>query len=112
MCCVLNGTPYIPAGTCSWVLIRYYFDYEVARIWRSRVRETSRHDLSVQRPFPVFGGATWAGSVPWHVVLDQAKAHANSYAAVRSCRRPERRPRAAASGYDPYRSSHSCGPEE
>ena len=32
------------------VLIRYYFDYEWARIWQSGVLETSRHDRSVQRP--------------------------------------------------------------
>src|SRR4029434_8921923 len=65
-----------------WVLICYHFDYEAARIWRSRVLETSRHDLSVQRPFQVFGGATWAGSVPGHVVPDQAETRANSCAAV------------------------------
>src|SRR6516162_2375742 len=92
-----------PQRAC-WVLIRYHSDYEVARIWWSKVRETSRHDLSVQRPFQGFGGATWAGSVPWHVVPDPAETCANSCAAVRSCRRPERRPRAAASGCDPYRS--------
>ena len=91
-----------------WVLIRYHFDYEAARIWRSRVLETSRHDLSVQRPFQVFGGATWAGSVPWHVVPDQAEARANSCAAVRSCRKPARRPRAASSGGDPYSNSSLC----
>src|SRR5262245_53920578 len=93
------------------VLIRYHFDYEAARIWRSRVLETSRHDLSVQRPFQVCGGATWAGSVPRHVVPDQAKARANSCAAVRSCRKPERRPRAASSGSNPYRNSSFCEPE-
>src|SRR5262245_12636213 len=46
----------VDAAIARMVLIRYYFDYEAARIWRSRVLETSRHDRSVQRPFQVFGG--------------------------------------------------------
>src|SRR2546423_5254716 len=103
--------PWFDQETHFLVLIRYYFDYEVARIWRSGALETSRHDRSVQRPFQVFGGATWAGSVPRWVTPDQAEVHANSYAAGRSCRRPERAPRVASCGCDPYRSSCSCAPE-
>src|SRR5438552_19116268 len=93
------------------VLIRYYFDYERARIWRSGALETSRHDRSVQRPCRGFGGATWAGSVLRRVAPDQTEARANSYAVGRSCRRPERAPYAASCGCDPYRSSHSYAPE-
>ena len=37
-------------GLKRGALIRYYFDYERARIWRLRALETSRHDRSVQRP--------------------------------------------------------------
>src|SRR5215212_2005249 len=101
----------ISAGICAGVLIRYYFDYERARIWQSGVLETSRHDRSVQRPFQGFGGATWAGSVLRRVTPDQPEVRANSYAVGRSCRRPERAPRVASSGCDPYRSSRPCAPE-
>src|SRR5215472_7393443 len=93
------------------VLIRYYFDYERARIWRSGALETSRHDQSVQQPCQEFGGATWAGSVLRRVAPDQTEVRANSYAVGRSCRRPERAPRVASSGCDPYRSSRFCAPE-
>src|SRR5882672_11950632 len=96
-----------PSCSLVWVLIRYYFDYERARIWRSGALETSRHDRSVQRPFRGFGGATWTGSVLRRVAPDQTEARANSYAVGRSCRRPERAPHAASCGCDPYRSSHS-----
>src|SRR5256712_13646787 len=92
-------------------LIRYYFDYERARIWRVGALETSRHDRSVQRPCRGFGGSTWAGSVLRRVAPDQTEARANSYAVGRSCRRPERAPHAASCGCDPYRSSHSYAPE-
>src|SRR5439155_4827003 len=95
----------------STALIRYYFDYERARIWRLGALETSRHDRSVQRPCRGFGGATWAGSVLRRVAPDQTEARANSYAVGRSCRRPERAPHAASFGCDPYRSSHSYAPE-
>src|SRR5262249_46146833 len=93
------------------VLIRYYFDYERARIWRSGALETSRHDQSVQQPCQEFGGATWAGSALRRVAPDQTEVRANSYAVGRSCRRPERAPRVASSGCDPYRSSRFCAPE-
>src|SRR5215470_15204223 len=86
-------------------------DYERARIWRSGALETSRHDQSVQQPCQEFGGATWAGSVLRRVAPDQTEVRANSYAVGRSCRRPARTPRDAASGCDPYRSSRPCAPE-
>src|SRR5215510_15668216 len=92
-------------------LIRYHFDYASAQIWRSAVREMSRHDPSVQRPSQVFEGTTWAGSIPRHVAPAQAEADANSCAAVRSYRTPETRPRAVSSGCDPYRNSSFCAPE-
>ena len=88
-------------------LIRYYFDYERARIWWSGALETSRHDRSVQRPCRGFGGATWAGSVLRRAAPDQTEARANSYAVGRNCRRPERALHAVSFGCDPYRSSHS-----
>src|SRR5438477_11228707 len=70
------------AGMCQLgvilVLIRYYFDYERARIWRSGALETSRHDRSVQRPCRGFGGATWSGSVLRRAAPDQTEARANS----------------------------------
>src|SRR5437773_1747358 len=80
---------FMPRSFC-WViapgaLIRYYFDYERARIWRLGALETSRHDRSVQRPCRGFGGATWAGSVLRRVAPDQTEARANSYAVGRSC---------------------------
>src|SRR5215471_1115928 len=114
--CLRGYGPLTYAAHVIWgwrklVLIRYYFDYERARIWRSGALETSRHDRSVQRPCQGFGGATWAGSVLRRVAPDQTEVHANSYAVERSCRRPERAPRVASSGCDPYRSSHPCAPE-
>src|SRR5215467_9940594 len=108
---IQSEAPPIITSPFAPVLIRYYFDYERARIWRSGVLETSRHDRSVQRPCQGFGGATWAGSVLRRVAPDQTEVHANSYAVERSCRRPERAPRVASSGCDPYRSSRPCAPE-
>jgi hypothetical protein len=93
------------------VLIRYHFDYELVQIWRSEVHETPRHDPSARQPWQGFDGTTWAESVPRHVVPAQAEAGANSYAAVQSCRRPETRPHAVSSGYDPYRNSGFCALE-
>jgi hypothetical protein len=67
------------------VLIRYYFDYESAQIWRSEVLETSRHAPSARQPCQVFDGTTGAESVPRRVTPAQAEAGANAYAAVHSC---------------------------
>src|SRR5215813_2223565 len=108
---VKMGLDPVQVTLALWVLIRYYFDYERARIWRSGALETSRHDQSVQQPCQEFGGATWAGSVLRRVALDQTEVRANSYAVGRSCRRPERAPRVASSGCDPYRRSRFCAPE-
>ena len=108
----LNGAAVIVSyDTKLLVLIRYHFDYESAQIWRSEVRETSRHDPSALQPWQVFEGTTWAESVLRHVVPAQAEAGANLYAAVQSSRRPETRPHVVSSGYDPYRNSGFCAPE-
>src|SRR5215471_8560725 len=93
----------IPGGTLKRVLICCHFDYESAQIWRSAVHEMSRHDPSARQPWQVCDGTTWAESVPRYGVPAQAEASANSYAAVRSCRRPETRPPVVSSGSDPYR---------
>src|SRR5262245_50570440 len=104
--------PLIAREAGNRVLIRYYFDYERARIWRSEALETSRHDPSVQQPCQGCGATTWAGYIPRRVAAAQAKARANSCVAWQSCRKPARAPRAASCGADLYRSSSFCGPKE
>src|SRR5262245_3265144 len=93
------------------VLIRYYFDYGSAQIWRSAVLETSRHEPSDQRPSQGFEGSTWAGAIPQQVVPAPAAAGANAYEAVQSCQTPATRPRAVSSGCDPYRNSRFGAPK-
>jgi hypothetical protein len=95
----------------NWVLIRYYFDYESAQIWRSEVLETSRHAPAARQPCQVFDGTPGAASVPRRVTPAQAEAGANAYAAVHSGRRPATNPPAASSGDDPYRNAGLCTPE-
>ena len=100
-----------PCGNAR-VLIRYHFDDESAQIWQSEALETSRHDPLVQQPWQVCGGTTWAGCILRRVAPAQVKAGASSCEAWQSCQRPERVPHAVSCGYDLYRSSSSCRPEE
>src|SRR4030095_16927094 len=109
---VIAAYTVISCCSMTWVLIRYYFDYERARIWRSEALETSRHDPSIQQPCQGCGDTTWAGGIPRRVAAAQAKARANSCVAWQSCRKPERAPRAASCGSNLYRSSSFCGPKE
>jgi hypothetical protein len=98
--------------TISRVLIRYHFDYELARISQSKVLAMSKHDPSIRRPSQGFAAATWAASIPRPGGAVRTAAGANSCAAWQSCRRLARRAHASAYGCDPYSSSSSGGPRE
>src|SRR5262249_58107234 len=87
-----------------------YFEIPTARIWRSEAHERSKRDPSGLLPSLAYTPAIGDESRLAVCALAAATAAASSYVVWPHCRRPGRRPLAAAGAHGLCRSCTFCAP--